>query len=160
MQLIESKKLDKIHNALVKSGETISVAESVTTGLLQFSLAQAECANEFYQGGITTYNLGQKYRHLKVEPIHAEASNCVSEKVSREMATNVCQLFNSDWGIAVTGYATDVPESGYKIFAFFSISHKGKIVANRKMSPVKKEGFEAQKYYVTTIIDQLIKLLK
>lgn len=160
MQLIDDKKLDKIHNTLVKKGETIAVAESVTTGLLQLALAQADKANEFYQGGITTYNLGQKCKHLYVEPIHAQATNCVSEKVSKEMAIHVCELFNSDWGIAVTGYATAVPESGNKIFAFFSISHNGKIVAKGKMAPVKKEGFDAQLYYVTTIIDRLLKLLK
>lgn len=159
MQLFDQKKLDKIHNSLVKRGETISVAESVTTGLLQFVLAQAECANEFYQGGITTYNLGQKYRHLRVEPIHAEASDCVSEKVSREMALNVCELFNSDWGVAVTGYATKVPESGNKIFAYFSISYKGKIVGQGKMTSAKKEGFDVQLHYVTTILDRLVKLL-
>ena len=160
MQLFDEKKLGKIHNVLVKKGETIAVAESVTTGLLQLALAQAEKANEFFQGGITTYNLGQKFRHLKVEPIHAEATNCVSEKVSEEMAIHVCDLFSSHWGIAVTGYATGVPESGNKIFAFFSISHRGKIIAKGKMSPAKKEGFDAQFYYVTTIIDRFVKLLK
>jgi PncC family amidohydrolase len=160
MQLINTAKLGSIHNRLVKRGETIAVAESVTTGLLQFALAQAESANEFFQGGITAYNLGQKYRHLKVAPIHAEACNCVSQKISEQMALNVCELFNSEWGIGTTGYATAVPESGDKIFAFFSIAYKGKVIARGKMSPAKDEASAIQKKYVVTIVDRLMKVLK
>lgn len=52
-------------------------------------------AAQFYQGGIMAYNIGQKYRHLFVEPIHAGICNCVSEKIAREMALNSCKMFNS-----------------------------------------------------------------
>lgn len=160
MELFETKQLEKIHNALVKKKETIAVAESVTSGLLQVALAQAEAASEFYQGGLTAYNLGQKYKHLQVEPIHAEKVNCVSERVSNEMALNVCELFNSDWGIGITGYATAVPESANKVFAFFSIAHNRKIVAKGKITPAKAEGFDIQLGYVKTILNRLIKELK
>jgi nicotinamide mononucleotide (NMN) deamidase PncC len=95
-----------------------------------------------------------------VEPIHAEACNCVSQEVSKQMALNVCELFNSDWGIGVTGYATPVPESGDKIFAFFSIGHKGKIVSHGKIAPGKGEPFIIQLKYVQTILDRLIAILK
>ncbi len=143
-----------------RRNETIAVAESVTSGLLQLALAQAEKAAEFYQGGISVYNLGQKYRHLKVEPIHAQAVDCVSEKVSREMAINVCSLFNSDWGIGITGYATPVPESGGKLFAFYAIAHKGKIVHKAKLTAREGDALSIQLKYVNTIIEQLLKQLK
>lgn len=73
MELFNNKKLTTIHNLLYRKQETIAVAESVTSGLLQLTLAQAEKAAEFFQGGICVYNLGQKCRHLAVEPIHAQA---------------------------------------------------------------------------------------
>lgn len=160
MEFFDAKKLGKIHNVLVKKQETLAVAESVTSGLLQATLGQAEAASEFYQGGITVYNLGQKYKHLQVEPIHADNVNCVSQKVSNEMAHNVCDLFNSDWGIGVTGYATPVPESGNKIFAFFSIAHRGKILFRGKITPAKGEAFDIQLGYVRTILDRMVKALK
>ncbi len=160
MELFDNKKLDQIHLLMLRSKETIAVAESVTSGLLQVALSQAEKATEFYQGGISVYNIGQKYRHLQVEPIHAQAVNCVSEKVSTEMALNVCGLFHSDWGIGITGYATPVPESGQKIFAYYAIAHKGKIVHKKKLSPPKGEAIHIQLKYVTTIIDQLLKQMK
>ncbi len=110
--------LHQIKDQLIRKNQTIAVAESVTAGLLQLALASAEEAVRFFQGGITAYNLGQKYKHLNVEPVHAELCNCVDRVVAVEMARNVTDLFRSDWGIAITGYATPVPESGHQLFAF------------------------------------------
>jgi nicotinamide-nucleotide amidase len=147
--------LEKIHQSLKRRKETIAVAESVTAGLLQFTLAQIECASEFYQGGITTYNLGQKCRHLEVEPIAAENNNCVSEKVTAEMALGVCRLFSCQWGAGVTGYATPVAESNNKVFAFYAIAHHGKIVAKGKLLPGEDIPFNIQCNYVNRILKVL-----
>lgn len=160
MELLDDKRLDLLHSRMLRKSETVAVAESVTSGLLQLALAQAEKAAEFYQGGITAYNLGQKYRHLGVEPIHAQDVNCVSEKVAREMALNVCTLFNSDWGIGVTGYATPVPESGQKLFAYYAIAHRNKIVHKGKMIGRNEKPFKVQLGYVTKIIDRFLTLVK
>jgi nicotinamide-nucleotide amidase len=157
MELFDLKKLNKIHDVLVKKNESLAVAESVTAGLLQTAIAQAEFASEFYQGGITTYNLGQKYHHLKVEPIHAEQSNCVSQRVTDQMAMAVCEMFQSDWGLGITGYATPVEESNNKIFAFFAIAYKNKIVAKGKLTPKKDEPFDVQVYYVRVVLDAMVK---
>ena len=159
MELFDLEKLAKLHDYMVKKKETIAVAESVTAGLLQTAISQAEFASDFYQGGITVYNLGQKYRHLKVEPIHAGEVNCVSEKVTAEMALEVCNLFNSQWGIGVTGYANPVPESDNKVFAYYAISHNNKIVAKGKLSPKKEEPFNMQVHYVRAVLNALVKKL-
>ncbi len=87
-----------IKDNLLQSKQTISVAESVTAGLLQSVISSGENASLFFQGGITVYNLGQKCRHLSIDPIHGSDCNCVSEKISQDMALNVCKLFISDWG--------------------------------------------------------------
>lgn len=158
MELFDLDKLKKVHDKLVKKSETLAVAESVTAGLLQTAIAQAEFASVFYQGGISTYNLGQKYRHLKVEPIHAEQVNCVSEKVTAEMALSVCELFQSDWGIGITGYATPVPESKRKVFAFYAIAYKNKIVAKGKLTPKKDEPFDLQVHYVRAVLNALVRV--
>ena len=133
-QFFNSALIQKIRDGLIARQETIAVAESVTSGLLQLALSQAENAAEFYQGGITAYNLGQKSRHLIVEPIHALAFNSVSEKVAQEMALNVCSLFSSDWGMGITGYASPVPESENKLFAWYAIAHQDSIVVSKKIT--------------------------
>lgn len=157
MELFDLQKLKKVHDVLVKKNESLAVAESVTAGLLQTAIAQAEFASDFYQGGITTYNLGQKYRHLKVEPIHAQQTNCVSERVTAQMAIAVCEMFQSDWGLGITGYATPVEESGNKIFAYYAIAYKNKIVGKGKFAPKKDEPFDVQVYYVRGVLDALVK---
>ena len=159
MELFDLDKLKKVHDSLVRKNETLAVAESVTAGLLQTAIAQAEFASDFYQGGITTYNLGQKFRHLSVEPIHAQKVNCVSEKVTTEMAVAVCEMFRSDWGIGITGYATPVPESNKKVYAFYAIAHKNKIVAKGKLSPKKDEPFDLQVHYVRAVLNALVRVL-
>ena len=159
-QFFNSAVIQKIRDGLISRQETIAVAESVTSGLLQLALSQAENAAEFYQGGITAYNLGQKSRHLIVEPIHALSVNSVSEKVAGEMALNVCSLFSSDWGIGITGYASPVPESENKLFAWYVIAHHDRIVVSKKISPKKDEPFRIQQRYVTDVLKNLAGCLK
>ena len=57
--LIDVDVVNFIREALVKREETISVAESVTSGLIQAALSQAIDASKFYQEGITAFNIGQ-----------------------------------------------------------------------------------------------------
>lgn len=48
---------DHIKTILIERKQTVAVAESVTAGLLQVRLSLAENAREFFQGGITAYNV-------------------------------------------------------------------------------------------------------
>lgn len=73
-----------------KKQMTLAVAESVTSGNIQAAFSLATDSTTFFQGGITSYNIGQKCRHLLVEPTHAIASNCVSKNVSEQMAQQTC----------------------------------------------------------------------
>lgn len=141
---------------------TLSVAESVTSGCLQLLFSNAHNAQGFYQGGITTYNGAQKTMHLHVEPIYAAHCNCVSQKTALEMAHGVCALFYSDIGIAVTGYATPVPEEHIEdIYAFIAIVHKNKVLYKGKITPAQKEmkGLAAQQDYAAQIIKRVASLL-
>jgi len=159
MDLFDNAILKKIHHFMLNNEQTLAVAESVTAGLVQLSFAQTEMASDFFQGGITVYNIGQKYKHLQVEPIHALQCNCVSLRVTVEMALHVRSLFNSEWGIGITGYATPVPESKNKIFAYYAIANEKKLVAKGKLIPNKKDPFEVQLYYTRAIIKLLNKNL-
>jgi PncC family amidohydrolase len=154
-QLFNKAIIQKVRDCLISRQETIAVAESVTSGLLQFALSEAEDAAEFYQGGITAYNLGQKSRHLLVEPIHAMAVNSVSEKIAGELALNVCSLFTSDWGIGITGYASPVPESQNKLFAWYAIAWRGSVVVSKKISPKKADPLRVRRLYVSDVLKHL-----
>lgn len=122
-----------IKEFMVSNGHTLAVAESVTSGHLQAAISLASEASNFFHGGITAYNLGQKSRHLHVNPIHANSCNCVSETVADEMARHAIALFSSDWSIAITGYASPVPEMGIRdLFAYYAICFRGDVVHRAK----------------------------
>ena len=160
MELFDEKKLNRIGIHLRKKKETISVAESVTSGLLQFAFSNVPDAAQFFQGGITAYNLAQKFRHLHVEPLHAQSTDCVSRKVATEMARQVCQLFSSEWGIGITGYASAVPQAQHKIFAYYAIVYKNKLKASGKLTHKKEDPPDVQRKYVDDVVGKLVGLMK
>ncbi|MGN7723428.1 CinA family protein [Chitinophaga sp. 22620] len=149
-----------IREHLLRGKKTVAVAESVTAGLLQFALAGAEDAAQFFQGGITTYNLGQKYRHLRIEPIHAEQCNCVDEQVAIEMAKNVCKLFCSQWGLSITGYATPVPESDNQLYAWYAIAHGDEILLSQQLHATSGAPAAVQNWYADMALTAFANVLQ
>ena len=146
--------IETLKNYLLENKETIAVAESVTSGLLQVAFGTIKDASCFYQGGITAYNLGQKARHLLVEPIHAASCDCISQNVAEEMAMQVCTLFKSNWGLSITGYAAPVEKSN-EIFAHCSIAYNTKIVLSEKIIPEQKEPSLVQLEYAQKLLQYL-----
>jgi len=159
--MYDGQVINSIKELLLKRRQTIAVAESVTAGHLQVALASAENASQFFQGGITAYNLGQKSRHLKIEPIHAEGCNCVSDKVAIDMANEITRLFSCDWGIAITGYAAPVPEHAVdELFAYYAISFQQKLLVVKKIKAEKNDPMKVQVFYVNNIITDFHRLLE
>ncbi len=153
--------INALKNELVDRVQTIAVAESVTSGHIQAALSLATNASKFFQGGITTYNIGQKCRHLNVDPIHAQACNCVSAKVAEEMAIHVSKLFISHWGVGITGYATPIPELGIKdLFAFYSIAYKGSIISTQRIITTENDPLKVQVYFANQVIKGLADFVK
>jgi nicotinamide-nucleotide amidase len=160
-QPYDTTTIEKIKDRLLAKRETIAVAESVTAGHLQAAISLAENASYFFQGGITAYNLGQKCRHLNIEPTQAELCNCVSQSIADAMARQVTNSFLSDWGIAITGYAAPVPELSVKqLFAYYAICYKNKLKEGRiirlkgKLSPL-----EAQLHYANKVLERLLAVI-
>lgn len=150
------KKINSIKDILLQREQTLAVAESVTAGQLQVAFSLADNARQFFQGGITVYNLGQKCRHLHIEPIHAESSNCVSERVARQMAEQVSSLFSSDWGIAITGYATPAPELGIEqLFACYAISFKGECIVNDTVTCKQGHPLVVRAFFTNHLVEEL-----
>jgi PncC family amidohydrolase len=154
--MYDEKLVQRVGNALLKRHHTIAVAESVTSGHLQAALSLADRAMDFFQGGITDYNLGQKSRHLGIDPIHALSCNCVSLRTAAQMALGACNLFSSDWGIGITGYAAPVPELNIKsLFAFYAIAFQGKIIQSRKITAPVITPVEVQLQYANVVVKNL-----
>jgi len=156
--LFDLKVINSIKDILLTREETIAVAESVTAGMLQLAFSQADDAIHFFQGGITAYNIGQKSRHLNIDPIEGDRHNCVSERTVSEMATNVCRLFSSHWGIGISGYASPVPESRERIYAWYAIAHNGIIKSVNKVVPKKDSPLNVQLAICKDVLTQFHEL--
>jgi PncC family amidohydrolase len=153
--------INKIKEILIDKQQTIAVAESVTAGHLQAGFSLATKAMQFFQGGITTYNLGQKARHFHVDPIHATNCNCVSQIIALDMAKGAGKIFSSDWGIGITGYATPDPEFNIKdLFAYYAISFKNKKIKSGRINAEEAHQLDVQVYYANTIFQAFYNVIK
>jgi len=152
--------INKVKDILVKNEETIAAAESVTSGHLQAAFSVGMEASKYFQGGITTYNLGQKARHLKIDPILGMKVNCVAQKIANKMAVEVSRMFSSDYGIGITGYASIVPECEEEgIFAFFSLSYNQKVMISERITSSADHPHKVQVDYCNQVIEKVYKYL-
>lgn len=148
--------IESIKDQIVSQNQTLCVAESVTSGHLQAALSLATEASRFFQGGMTAYNLGQKARHLHVNPIHATTCNSVSETIADEMALNALRLFSSDWSIGITGYASPLPELGIKeLFAFYAIAFRSRVLHRGRVESEDIGALKVQVFYANHVLKEL-----
>lgn len=153
--------LKELSNYCLDNEISIGVAESVTSGYLQFTLSQMPNALDIFNGGITTYNIGQKVKHLGLDYTYGERCNCVSRTVAEVMALEVSKLLNSKLGIAVTGYASPIPEEDiFELHAYMAIALNGKVVCTHKMLTKETQPAEAQKDYVQQVITETLSYLE
>ena len=158
--MFDNNIITELKELLIARQESLSVAESVTSGFIQAALSTAENASEFFEGGITTYNLEQKVRHLNINQEHAQKVDCVSERVSEEMALNCAKLFKSTWALAITGYASPVPEGDNKLFAHYAVSKNGQVIRHHYIESRIEPGLPTQLYFTNEVLRHLLELVK
>lgn len=149
--------LSELSSCCLSNEISIGVAESVTAGYLQFLLSQMPNATQVFNGGITTYNIGQKVKHLGLDYTYGIKCNCVSQPTAEIMALHIGDLFNSKMGVAITGYASPVPEEGInELHAYMAIAFKGHIVRRYKLLTKATSPAEAQKDYAQQVITEML----
>jgi PncC family amidohydrolase len=148
--------INAVKDILIEREETIAAAESVTAGHLQAAFSAGVDASKYFQGGITAYNIGQKARHLHIDPILGEKVNCVAAKIADTMAIEVSKMFSSDYGIGITGYASVVPECEKEgLFAYFSLAYRGQIVVADKLYAPEQLPYKVQIEYAKQVINKI-----
>ena len=69
------------------------------------------------------------------------------------MALNVCKLFNSDWGIGITGYAVPVPESANRLFAYYAVTNNKHIVLSNRIDTEKDDPLKVRLTYIAKLLN-------
>jgi len=95
----------KVGELLKNKKLTLSTAESCTGGYLAHLLTSIPGSSEYYKGTIVSYSNNIKTSMLHVNASDIEKQGAVSEEVVKQMAQNIREKMNTDYGIATSGIA-------------------------------------------------------
>lgn len=99
----------QIAELLKKSRQTISVAESLTGGLISSRLTNVAGSSDFFIGGMVAYSVRVKVMQLGVPAALISQNGVVSKEVAVSMADEIKKRFRTDIGLAATGVAGPAP---------------------------------------------------
>ncbi len=94
-----------LFSSLVSSSGILSIAESITGGLIGSLLTDIPGSSKVFWGSIVSYSNSSKYKVLGVNEENLLVNGAVSKEVVEEMASGVMVLSNSSLSISVSGYA-------------------------------------------------------
>ena len=96
----------------IKHRRKIAVAESCTGGLIGDRITNVSGSSEIFVGGVIVYSNDSKVKILGLDEEGIDQFGAVSKDTARKMAKNVKTMFNSSFGLSVTGIAG--PSGGTK----------------------------------------------
>ena len=96
----------------IKNRKKIAVAESCTGGLIGDRITNISGCSEIFAGGLIVYSNNSKVKILGLDNESLDKFGAVSKYTARKMAENVKTIFNSSFGLSVTGIAG--PNGGTK----------------------------------------------
>lgn len=119
---------------LVRSRQTLAVAESLTGGLVAAALTDLPGASRAFLGSVTAYATEVKGEVLGVDAGLLAERGAVDAEVARQLADGVRRRLGADWGVATTGVAGPEPQDGNPpgtVFVAVSSAGTGGVVAQR-----------------------------
>ena len=112
--------VEQIAEALVERGQTVSVAEADTCGLIGYTFSTVPGSSRWFPGGVIAYTGGLKQSVLGVPDEVYETKGSVSPEVAIAMATGARDLTRTDYAVSVTGVAGPTGgRSGLPIGTFY-----------------------------------------
>ncbi len=103
MSKLEPEK--EIYNYLVKTGETLAVAESLTGGEISSRITNIPGISKYFLGGICAYANDVKINLLGVDSETIKNYGAVSDQCATEMLKGILHQTGANWGVATTGIA-------------------------------------------------------
>ena len=105
--------------ALAERHETVSVAESLTGGLLAATLVEIPGVSAVFRGGLVVYATELKHTLAGVPQRLLDERGPVDPEVAVALAAGVRERCGSDWGLATTGVAGPEPQDGKPVGMVF-----------------------------------------
>jgi nicotinamide-nucleotide amidase len=104
---------------LVERRQTLSVAESLTGGLLAATIVEIPGVSAVFRGGLVVYATDLKHTLAGVPRDLLDERGPVDPDVARALAEGVRQRCGTDWGLATTGVAGPDPQDGHPVGLVF-----------------------------------------
>ena len=124
---------DSISSIMINKGLTVSVAESCTGGFISTFLTSGSGASSFFKGSMIVYSNESKINLLDISPILIEKHGVVSKAIVEKMADSVKKKYNTNYGLATTGYielnSSQSIDSNYSLHAWIGISSHNNIIS-------------------------------
>ncbi|MEG1527701.1 MAG: nicotinamide-nucleotide amidohydrolase family protein [Clostridia bacterium] len=103
---LENRSLQSVAvNLLTLKGKLLSLAESVTGGLIASSIVEISGASKVLTEGLVTYSNKAKHDRLDVSNRDLLTYSAVSTQVAEQMASGLMTNSNCDYALSITGYA-------------------------------------------------------
>ncbi|MEU8231776.1 CinA family protein [Actinoplanes sp. NPDC048967] len=106
-------------HALVDRHQTLSVAESLTGGLLAATIVEIAGVSAVFKGGMVVYATELKHTLAGVPRQLLDERGPVDPDVALALAEGVRERCGSDWGLATTGVAGPEPQDGKPVGMVF-----------------------------------------
>ena len=95
--------VNELADLLVNKGNTVSVAEACTCGLVGYMLSTVPGSSRYFPGGVIAYTGGLKQKVLGVSDELYETKGSVSSEMAIAMAKGVRDVTGTDFAISTTG---------------------------------------------------------
>lgn len=99
--------------ALVRRGQTLATAESLTAGLLAATVAGVPGASAVLRGGLIVYATDLKGSLAGVDSAVLATDGPVAASTAAQLAQGARDRCDADWGIGLTGVAGPDPQDGH-----------------------------------------------
>lgn len=134
-----------IGRLLKMNNQKLALAESCTGGYVAHRITSIPGSSEYFNGAIVPYQNEMKIDQLMVKAETIEKFGAVSEETVTEMAINVKQKFNADYGLASSGIAGPGGGTPEKPVGLIWIAYaKGNEIKTRKLNLTKDRDVNIQ----------------
>jgi len=122
--------VDQVFNTLKLENKTISVAESVTGGLISAKLTGYSGSSDIFIGGSVCYSVSSKVAMAGADPKVIAEKGVVSKDTAISLAKGIRKKLNTAIGIGVTGVAGPTAHGGQNPgTVFIAIANLDEVIA-------------------------------
>jgi nicotinamide-nucleotide amidase len=95
----------RIGKLLRDQGQTLSIAESCTGGLVSDRITNVPGSSDYFEGSVICYSNRAKVQHLRIPLKTLERFGAVSSEIAGRMAQGIRKAFHTEFGLSTTGVA-------------------------------------------------------